>query len=75
MNGITANKLQPIRFGEYLFERQLITEEQLLATLGDHWSNGGRVGEAIVRLGFLDPREIEEQAAAYHRLDVIEVSS
>ena len=65
--------LQMIRFGEYLRERKLITEEQLLSALADHWSNGGRIGDAIERLGLLDREEIERQAASYHGLDVVEV--
>lgn len=66
-------RLQRIRFGEYLCEKALISEEQLLAALGDHWSNGGSIGAAICRHGFLDRAEVERQAAEYHALDVVEV--
>ena len=65
--------LQRIRFGEYLVEKNLISDEQLLAALGDHWSNGGTIGAAITRSGFLPPAEVERQAALYHDLDVIEI--
>ena len=65
--------LETIRFGEYLFEQKLITEEQLLSALGDHWSNGGRIGAAIARLGLLDEAEVERQASAYHGLDTVVV--
>jgi hypothetical protein len=67
--------LQPIRFGEFLYERKLLTEEQLLEALADHWSNGGRIGTVIGLLGFLSPQEVEKQASVYHGLDVIEVES
>ena len=65
--------LQRIRFGEYLVEKNILSDEQLLAALAEHWSNGGRIGAAISRAGFLPPDEIERQAALYHDLDVIEI--
>lgn len=65
--------LVPIRFGEFLCERALITDEQLLDALGDHWCNGGRIGSAIARRGFLSQAEVERQAAAYHQLDTVEI--
>lgn len=63
--------LVPIRFGEFLCERELITDEQLLDALGDHWSNGGRIGNAIARRGFLSEDVVEREAAAYHQLDTV----
>jgi len=71
--GSGAIRLMPIRFGEFLCQRQLITEEQLLEALGDHWSNGGKIGTAVERQGFLDFDEIERQAAAYHSLETVEI--
>tara|TARA_R110002096_G_scaffold299503_6_gene494252 strand:- start:179839 stop:180129 length:291 start_codon:yes stop_codon:yes gene_type:complete len=68
-----AARLTPIRFGEFLCQRALITEEQLLEALGDHWSNGGKIGTAVERQGFLDFEEIERQAAAYHSLETVEI--
>lgn len=65
--------LKPIRFGEFLCEQNLITDEQLLDALAEHWSNGGNIGSAIARRGFLPIDEIERQAARYHALDVLEV--
>ena len=66
-------QLKLIRFGEFLCERNLITDEQLLEALGEHWSNGGSIGSAIARQGFLPEDEVERQAAIYHNLDVVEV--
>ena len=68
-----ALALERIRFGEFLVAKNLINDEQLLAALADHWSNGGRIGSAISRSGFLAPDEIEKQAALYHGLDVVEI--
>ena len=51
----------------------MLNDEQLLAALGEHWSNGGNIGTAISRAGFLPPEEVERQAALYHGLDVIEI--
>lgn len=65
--------LQRVRFGEFLCEQAIISDEQLLAALGDHWSNGGRIGAAIARGGFLSPEEIELHAARYHDLDLVEI--
>jgi hypothetical protein len=68
-------QLATIRFGEFLYERKLLNDEQLLDVLGDHWSNGGRIGTAVVRRGILSPEEIERQAALYHGLEVFEIES
>ncbi len=72
-SGAVVARLTPIRFGEFLCQQQLITEEQLLEALGDHWSNGGKIGTAVERQGFLDFDEIERQAAAYHSLETVEI--
>jgi len=62
-----------VRFGEFLCQRKRISEEQLVGALADHWSNGGRIGAAICRLGFLEHAEIESEAKAFHSLDTVEV--
>jgi hypothetical protein len=41
-----------IRFGEYLVRQGAITREQLLRALVDREICGGRIGDAIVRLGY-----------------------
>jgi len=70
---MARRELERIRFGEFLVEKKLLNDEQLLEALAEHWSNGGNIGAAISRAGFLPPEEIERQAALYHGLDVIEV--
>lgn len=66
--------LQPVRFGEFLRDQRVITEEQWLAALAAHWSERrGTIGRAIADQGFLAEHEIEGLAAAFHDLDVVEV--
>ncbi len=65
--------LLPIRFGEFLCEKNLISDEQLLDALGEHWAHGGRIGAAISRRGFISSMDIERLAAEYHTLSIIEI--
>jgi hypothetical protein len=80
--------LEPVRFGEFLRERHLITDEQWLAALAEHWSGmvgrGSaparrvRIGAQIAAAGFLAAETIEAEAAAFHEgagLDVVEVDT
>ncbi len=69
----TTKSLETIRFGEFLYEQKAISEEQLLNALGEHWSNGGKIGAAVARLGLLDEAEVERYAEAYHQLDIVEI--
>ena len=68
-----TGRLTALPFGEYLCAQALISEEQLLQALGDHWSNGGNIGAAICRQGFLPREELERQAAIYHSLETVEI--
>jgi hypothetical protein len=70
--------LEPVRFGEFLRDRNLISDEQWLAALADHWS--ARTGEkrllgaVIVDHGFLPAEIVEAEARLFHdELDVLEV--
>lgn len=71
--------LEPVRFGEFLRDRKLISEEQWLAALADHWSGpltGKRkmIGKTIIDNGFLTADVVEAQARIFHDdLDVVEV--
>jgi hypothetical protein len=72
--------LLPIRFGEFLRDRNLITEEQWLAALAAHWSarrigDRKRFGWTIVEQGFLPVDRVELEAARFHSLEVVEVES
>jgi hypothetical protein len=70
--------LEPVRFGEFLLLRNLISDEQWLAALADHWSASGRdrmpIGSTIVAKGFLAREVVEREARAFHDdIDVVEV--
>ena len=68
--------LEPVRFGEFLRDRNLLTDEQWLAALAVHWSSPKRrrLGAVIVDQGFLSIEVIESEARAFHdELDVLEV--
>jgi hypothetical protein len=67
--------LATIRFGEFLYEKNLLDDEQLLDVLADHWSNGGKIGAAVARRGILSCDEVERQAALYHGLEVVEIEA
>lgn len=75
--------LEPVRFGEFLRDRSLITDEQWLAALADHWSllaahptasKRRRIGAHIVEAGYLPAEVVEQEARAFHDdLDIVEV--
>lgn len=73
--------LEPVRFGEFLRDRSLITDEQWLAALASHWSKSltparsrRRIGAEIVDAGFLPAEVVEQEARAFHDdLDVVEI--
>ena len=68
--------LEPLRFAEYLREKHLISDEQWLAALADHWSSRthGRIGETLIAQGVLPTEVVEDQARVFHdELDVLEI--
>jgi hypothetical protein len=71
--------LEPVRFGEFLLHRSLITDEQWLAALAEHWSAAYRgrrvrIGSTIVDNGFLARDVVEREARAFHdEIDVVEI--
>jgi hypothetical protein len=71
--------LEPVRFGEFLLHRNLISDEQWLAALAQHWSlavlgKRSRIGNAIVENGFLAKDVVEREARAFHdEIDVVEI--
>jgi hypothetical protein len=67
--------LELIRFGDFLREKNALTDEQLLDVLAEHWARGERLGVSVARRGFLSRAEVERFAAEYHQLMVVEVSS
>lgn len=70
--------LEPVRFGEFLLLRHLISDEQWLAALAEHWSASSTarrpIGSTIVDRGFLAREIVEREARAYHdEIEVVEV--
>ncbi len=71
--------LEPVRFGEFLRDRHLISDEQWLAALAQHWSeplDGRRrlIGTTIIESGFLPAEVVEAEARVFHDdLEVVEV--
>ena len=74
-----AATLEPVRFGEFLRDRKLISDEQWLAALASHWSAAlrgtrRRIGATIIENGFLPKDIVESEARVFHDdLEVIEV--
>jgi hypothetical protein len=70
--------LLTVRFGEYLRDQLLLSEEQWLACLAAHWSEEPRrrFGDTVVAQGFLSADAVERAAAEFHDgLDVVEIST
>ena len=70
--------LEPVRFGEFLLHRNLISDEQWLAALAEHWSATGAtrrpIGMTIVANGFLAKEIVDQEARAFHDdIEIIEV--
>ncbi len=70
--------LEPVRFGEFLRDRNLITDEQWLSALAAHWSatspSRRRIGTTIIESGFLPAEVVEAEARAFHDdLEIVEV--
>ncbi len=66
-------KLEPVRFGDFLVERKVIDEGQLLDALADHWIAGCRIGEAVVRRGYLSTDELTRRLSEFQNLTTVYV--
>jgi len=80
MSGAVIATLEPVRFGEFLRDRRLISDEQWLAALAAHWSDASlvrrRIGRTIVDAGFLPEHVVEAEARVFHHdLDIIEIDT
>ena len=75
-----AATLEPVRFGEFLRDRHLISDEQWIAALAQHWSeplDGRRrlIGTTIIENGFLPAEVVEAEARVFHDdLEVVEIT-
>jgi hypothetical protein len=66
-------KLEPVRFGDFLVEKKVIDEGQLLDALADHWISGCRIGEAVVRRGYLSTDELARRLTEFEGLSTVYV--
>ena len=67
--------LEPVRFGEFLRDSGLISDEQWICALASHWSSPKRrkIGATIIEHGFLPAEVVEAEARRFHdELDVVE---
>jgi hypothetical protein len=65
--------LEPVRFGDFLVERNVIDEGQLLDALADHWISGRPIGEAVVNRGYLTAAQLRIHLREFEALDVVYV--
>ncbi|KLU58571.1 type II secretion system protein E [Peptococcaceae bacterium CEB3] len=61
-------------FGRHLLARGLIGKEDLEAGLGVSREDGERIGEVLVRLGFLSREQLNEALSTYLRIPRIELA-
>ena len=59
----TAQKYQTMRLGDILVEREIITEDQLARSIRYQSETGARIGEALMKLGFITSLELNEALA------------
>jgi hypothetical protein len=71
--GRMGTKLQKLRFGDFLVERKVIDEGQLLDALAEHWMTGNRIGDSVARKGYLSKPEIERLATEFDNLNTVYV--
>jgi len=70
---MAALKLIPLRFGDFLVEKHKISEAQLLDALAEHWMTGLKLGESVVKKGYIPAPEIELLAAEFRDLQTVYV--
>ena len=66
-------KLVPVRFGDFLVERKLLDEGQLLDALAEHWMTGSKLGESIARKGYLAHDQVERLIREFENLSTVYV--
>jgi hypothetical protein len=68
-----ANELERVRFGDFLVEKKLINEGQLLDALADHWMSGCRIGESVARKGYLKIDQVKQLLQEFENLTTVYV--
>ncbi len=70
---MAGNALEHVRFGDFLVEKKLIDEGQLLDVLADHWMSGCRIGESVARRGYLPAARVQELLHEFENLATVYV--
>ncbi len=70
---MAEKSLERVRFGDFLVERKLIDEGQLLDALADHWMSGCHIGEAIARKGYLRGDDVKRLLSEFENLTTVYV--
>jgi hypothetical protein len=73
VENMSLQSLQKVRFGDFLVERNVINEGQLLDALAEHWISGCRIGESIARKGYIPKNEIERLVREFENLSTVYV--
>ncbi len=63
------------RLGDYLRERGIVTDEQLDAAALEARRTGERIGEALVRLGFLSPDDLTAALARQEDIPLVDLEA
>ena len=61
-------------FGDWLIQQEAITAEQLDSALNEQKTNGGRIGQSLVRLKVLSDDELTRNLAEYLNFDYISLA-
>lgn len=70
-----ARRRSTVRLGELLVREGLLTAHQLEDALTTQKARGGRLGDVLVGLGFVDERELARVLAAQLGVDVVDLRS
>jgi hypothetical protein len=68
-----GKSLEPVRFGDFLVEKKVIDEGQLLDALAEHWVSGCRIGESVARKGYVPRSELERLLREFENLATVYV--
>ena len=68
-----SQTLRPLEFGDYLIERKMLDEAQLLDALAETWQTRSRLAESLVRRGYLGKDEVDRLLVEYDNLNVVYV--
>lgn len=72
------NQLEVIRFGDFLRDKRLVSDEQLLSALAHHWAaqvqgQRTRLGESLVACGILSREIVASQLLQFCDTSIVDV--